>query len=358
MITEINQVDSNLKRIEEIPDTFFKEVPNYSIFGYELLPDWFKDKYGNRQDGLYKKAKLFFIEIKKSKKEEDIIAGYTNSKNISEHCKDVNSTLFYCEKIDPNLFDTAKNFFIALYSSLDSDWLNKCTETKVLEYLKSFKRINRLHICPVCHNEPFKSNKYENRGALDHWLCKSKYPLTSVHFNNLIPLGDGCNCSKVKGEKEIIWTDDKRSKRQSFMHPYSWNGELEISLICLREPTPKVDDFGDWKFNFKGQDANHQDLIDKWNNFFKISDRWIEETLIPFIENWTGLFYDYILAEEIIDIDNDYDQALKSFKNSIIGFYLIPYARVHWFFLDFIINKASVSLYDSYKTELMKLSTL
>lgn len=357
MLFELSQVDTQLKKIEEIPDTFFREIPNYTVFGYDLLPDWFPDEYGPRQDGLYAKANRFFTEIKNSGREADIILGYNSCKDIQGHCTDIHSIIFYCEQISQELQDSAKTFFTALYKSLDSNWLENYTGTNVLEYIRQFKRQNNVFLCPLCGNEPIKSTKYESRSALDHWFSKAKYPLTSVHLNNLLPMGEGCNRPSVKGEKEIVWTDDNRISRQEFQYPFLWNGDLNISLSCLREPANGVNDFGEWRFNFVGINAIHQDLIDKWNTFFRIGLRWIDDTLLEFIETWT-YYFSLFINEQVIqtDVETEYIQLLTAFKNAKTDFDLNPLSRVQWFFLDFIINRATAPLFESYKQEVIKLT--
>jgi hypothetical protein len=359
MLFNVTPVNTALSRIEEIPDAFFANITAHQVFSYHLLPHWFQAEYGNlKARGLYKKAQDFFIAIKASNRENDIIIGYNNYKTISIHCTDLTSPLFYLEDINADVFEKGKVFFDGLFKSLDSSWLTKFTSTNVHQYLADFKTQNKVYLCAVCGNEKIVSNRYEARGALDHWLCKAKYPLASVNWSNLIPLGEGCNRPPVKGEKEIVWTDNERNIRQTFLYPYSFQGDVDISLNCIIEPSNGIADFGEWEFQFTGQNLQHQDLLNKWNVFFNINYRWVEETLKEFIETWTDLFSSYIIAEGITEIDNHYDKALKSYRNTTNGFNLIPSARVHRFFLDFLINDASKPLYNAYKTEVIKLSTI
>ncbi|SFS44101.1 hypothetical protein SAMN04487906_0493 [Zhouia amylolytica] len=353
MLYPINQIPTELSRIEEIPDTFFANIAANQDFGYDLLPDWFKDEYGPlRARGLYKKAEDFFNAIKASGRENDIINGYNSNKKIENHCFNVSSILFYLESIDHNLSRTGKSFFDGLFDNLDKDWFTNYTNTNVLEYLKDFKESNEFYLCPVCANETIKSNIYEARGALDHWFCKAKYPLTAVCWSNLTPLGEGCNRSPVKGQNEIVYTDNNRTGRQIFQYPFTYLGDVEISLNCLREPGNGINDFGEWEFEFTGENANHQSLLDTWNAFFRISNRWVEETLIEFIQTWVKLFSKFIVSEGVEDDwENNYDDYLETYRNSKVAFNLIPGERIHWFFLNFIINNASEALYKGYKEQ-------
>jgi hypothetical protein len=357
MLHPITQIESELSRIEEIPDVFFANIAAYQDFGYELLPDWFEDEYGPLQArGLYKKAEDFFTAIKASGRENDIIDGYNTNKEIENHCSNIGSILFYLESISQNLFFTGKTFFEGLFDNLDKGWLKNFANTSVLEYLNNFKKENEFYLCPVCANETIKSNKYEARGALDHWFCKAKYPLTAVCWDNLTPLGDGCNRSPIKGQDEIVYTDNNRVARQVFQYPFTFLGEVTISLNCLREPGNSVNDFGEWQFEFTGQNANHQTKLDTWNSFFEISNRWVEETLIEFIQTWTKQFSKFVINEGVNEnLELNYNDLLQSYRNSKVGFNLIPGERVHWFLLDFIINNGSEALYDGYKQQVITL---
>lgn len=350
MLFKITQENSALIKIEEIPNAFFNNILTKDVFDYELFPTWFQMHFGNRKDGLYKKADKLFNEIKVSGREQEIVDGYLNSLSINEYCLDVNTILFYCENISIAVFNAAKEYFHYLYQSLDSDWFKNYSQTDVLSYITDFKNNNKVYLCPICGNEPVKSNRYEARAALDHWLCKSKYPFYSVNWSNLFPLGDGCNKAPVKGENEVLWIEKERITRRSFFYPFNWIDDMHISLICIEEPSIDTNPKGLWKFNFIGVDSNHQDLIDKWNVFFHINDRWIAETLHEFLETWTVSFANYLQHE--IDYDNSdvmYAKKLFSFCNARMDFNVNPQHRVQWYFLNYLLNEGSAELFDAYK---------
>lgn len=350
MLFSITQVESNLRQIEEIPNVFFQNIQANQNFGYNLLPDWFVEFYGNRTDGLYNKANELFNAIKNSGRELDIVQGYSNMINIEAHCFDVNSYLFYCEDISPEIFRATSNFFEHLYKSFDRPWIKNKTQTSVLKYIKDFKSHNKVYVCPICGNEKIKSSQFEARAALDHWLCKAKYPFSSVSWNNLFPLGEGCNRPPVKGENELIWINNERSARQTFIYPFNWLGEIQISLICIEEPSIDNLTKGLWRFNFTGNNNIHQDLIDKWNVLFSINNRWIDETLNEFIETWIFTFVSFLLEEiEYAEFEIRYDEKLISFRNSRNSFNINPLNRVEWFFLNYLIEEASLELYNAYK---------
>lgn len=350
MLFPLQQVDTNLQQIEEIPNTFFQNIQANPIFGYELFPLWFQEFYGNRTNGLYSKANTLFDIIKNSGNELNIVEGYTSSINIETHCLNIDSYLFYCESISPELFEAASDYFNNLYDSFDKQWIKDKTQTNVLKYIKEFKEQNKVFVCPICGNEKIKSSQYEARAALDHWLCKAKYPFSSVSWNNLFPLGEGCNRPPVKGQNEVIWIDNDRLERKSFFYPFNWLGEIQISLECIEEPSIDNLTNGFWKFNFTGTNQIHQDLIDKWDMFFGINDRWIDETLNEFIETWTYTFALYLIEEiNYEDFEMNYDEKLVSFRNARNCFNVNPQNRVEWYFLNYLINEATLGLYDGCK---------
>ncbi|MFH6999769.1 hypothetical protein ACHRVZ_17740 [Flavobacterium sp. FlaQc-57] len=350
MLFPITQINSNLRQIEEIPNTFFQKIQANAVFGYDLFPDWFQEFYGNRTDGLYNKANILFDIIKNSGNEPRIVEGYINSINIESHCLNLSSYLFYCETISQELFEAANDFFSHLFDSFDKKWVTDKTQTNVLKYIKEFKEQNKVFVCPICGNEKIKSSQHEARAALDHWLCKAKYPFSAVNWNNLFPLGEGCNRPPVKGQNEVIWIDNNRLARHSFFYPFNWLGEIEISLECIEEPSIDSLIKGSWKFNFLGINDLHQNLIDKWDIFFGINNRWIDETLNEFIDTWTFTFANYLTQEiNFEDFEVRYDEKLISFRNARNSFNVNPQNRVEWFFLNYLINEASASFYNGSK---------
>jgi hypothetical protein len=351
MLFNINQINTRLARIEEIPNTFFENLPDHDEFGYELLPDWFQGAYGNLiARGLYAKAERLFNAIKATDQENEIRQGYTRVLMVEEHCSNVDSILYYCDDYGEELRESIKEFFDELYKCLDKPWFKRFTRTNVIDYLREFKSLNSVFICPICGNEIIKSNPYEARASLDHWQCKSKYQLSSVYWQNLVPMGEGCNKAPVKGANEVFWTNNDRTLRQTFFYPYTWNGEINIGFNCRSEPN-EDDLIGDWEFSFIGQSQEHQDLIDKWNKFFRINDRWRSETLKEYLEVWYQLLAQYIITEgHKEDVNVHYRELLSSYRNSKNDFNLNPVSRVHWLFLNYLVEEAPEPLYESYKT--------
>jgi hypothetical protein len=350
MLFPLSQVDTNLRLIEDIPNTFFQNIQANKNFGYELFPTWFIEYYGNRTDGLYLKASNLFNVIKISGRETEIVEGYILSNQIETNCLDFNSVLFYCESISEDLLKAAKEYFHLLYKSLDYDWLKNNTNTNIIEYIREFKLSNKIYLCPICGNEKIAASYFQDRTALDHWFSKAKYPFNSVNWRNLIPIGSGCNGLSVKGENEIIWTNNQREARQNFYYPYSWIDNIHINFICIEEPSIDNNMYGIWRFDFIGVNDNHQDLINKWNTFFKINDRWIYQTLYEFIVTWTNTFAKYLNREiNIEDFNISYNEKLVTFCNVREDFNNNPQNRVEWFYLNYLINEASIELFDAYK---------
>ncbi|MCL9807040.1 hypothetical protein NAT51_16010 [Flavobacterium amniphilum] len=355
MLFPLQQVDTNLQLIEEIPNAFFNNIVDADVFGYELFPAWFQEYYGNRQDGLYQKANNLFQIIKNSGRELEIVNGYWESLQINQHCLSVDTLLFYCEDISIELFTAAKKYFHHLYKTLDYDWFTDYSNTDIIKYIIEFKKSNRVFLCPICGNETITSNRFEARAALDHWFCKAKYPFSSVSWDNLFPLGEGCNRPPIKGENEIVWSENERVNRQIFFYPFNWLGNMQIEFECIEEPSIDNPTSGSWRFNFIGIDETHQILINKWDAFFRVNDRWINETLDVFIETWTQTFAEYLVLEiNIEEFELKYNEKLLSFRNSKNKFNIYPNHRVEWFFLNFLINEATPELYNGYKTMVKK----
>jgi hypothetical protein len=351
MLSPLEQVQNcELSMMEEIPDTFFGAIEANADYGFHLFPNWFEEERGLRRDGLYALGQTLFNLIKGSGREADIVLWYEEYKNIEEHSQNTATVINYLTGISQDLHDAARKFFTKLYNSFDSQWFTNYTNSSVKKYIGEFKRSNDVYVCPICFSESITHGKKEARSALDHWFCKAKYPFLGVYLNNLIPMGNGCNNPPRKGEHELIYTDDTRAQRQEFYYPYVYGGVVTVGLRCLREPNDIDEDFGDWLFEFTGVDAPHQLLVNRWNSFFEISDRWIENILEVYILSWTKEVKNMLLGENL-DIDNDdsYNQAIRLLQISKGEFTISHTNRVEWFFLGFLLNGASEGLYEGYR---------
>jgi hypothetical protein len=352
MLFALNQVQNcNLELMEEIPDAFFNSIETSADYGFHMFPAWFKTERGAQTNGLYGEGLNLFNLIKASGREADIVKWYTDYKNIDQHSRDTTTTVNYLTAISQELHDAAKTFFSSLYKAFDSFWFTEYANIDVRKYIRDFKKTNDVYFCPICGVETIPHGSREARSALDHWFCKAKYPFLGVYLNNLIPMGAGCNNPPRKGEKELIYTDNSRSKRQEFYYPFVYDGEVEVILKCLREPTNIEDDCGEWVFQFKGVNAEHQALIDRWSSFFEISARWIEEVLELYVLSWTNEVVN-VIRESQLEIDNEssYRKAIEFLQSTKKELHTSPFNRVQWHFLEFMLTTASVGLFEAYRS--------
>lgn len=119
------------------------------------------------------------------------------------------------------------------------------------------------------------------RSDYDHQLCKSDYPLFSVHPDNLVPICDTCN-KKAKGDDNLFFKNN--NIRFSF-YPYTESAYncLELKIINLRDPVPIIE------LNWNTSDPDLISKLDTWNDIYEIKNRvegefrCLDETILDII---------------------------------------------------------------------------
>ncbi len=163
----------------------------------------------------------------------------------------------------------------------------RLTVAKIITFLKSLwnadllgKRNLRMHYQEFLEkNQPAKCHfcgvsdmvsLAGYREDYDHFLPKSKYPVNSVDFRNLVPTCHHCN-SKFKGAKDPVYDQDK-NRRKAF-YPYDQNNlrpEVQISIESIQGGTVLKDQC---HITLTPEDSQE---VNAWNELYRIEDRYIE----------------------------------------------------------------------------------
>ncbi|GAC16532.1 hypothetical protein [Aliiglaciecola lipolytica] len=128
------------------------------------------------------------------------------------------------------------------------------------------------NICKACGMKelaPFRAAVTDGeqwRADYDHQLCKSKYPIFSVHPDNLIPLCDVCN-QDAKKAKDLFRHKNGTDRLAFYPFTEDAQGLIEIEIENLRDPEPTIN------VNWNTQDGVLLDKLNTWDEVYEIRSR-------------------------------------------------------------------------------------
>jgi hypothetical protein len=175
------------------------------------------------------------------------------------------------------LWKACKDAGSYLYSTtLGLECFQTVSRTTMDQHFESYRRING-SVCCFCGMEEYEvqreisyefGNEHEKqwRASYDHLLCRSKYPLLAIDFDNLVPTCRVCN-ERAKGQKDLLYSDGARTI--SFC-PYVDEETVNIELRI------DVDTGGfevDWRIDFSPTDTKHLQKMQNWNRVYKVKER-------------------------------------------------------------------------------------
>jgi len=127
-----------------------------------------------------------------------------------------------------------------------------------------------IHVCPYCNRNwintvTTKDDKKIVNPQLDHFFCKSKFPLLRLSFYNLIPSCDTCN-SRLKKSDQFNLTD--------YLHPYEagYGNGVRFKAIALNSDSA-IGSSGEYLISLEyDQITPNRSKIEKNHSTFKIDD--------------------------------------------------------------------------------------
>ena len=128
------------------------------------------------------------------------------------------------------------------------------------------------NICKACGMEElavFRASMPEGeqwRADYDHQLCKSKYPLFSVHPDNLIPLCSVCN-QDAKKAKDLFSKSPNQPRTAFYPNTESAHAFVEVEINMLRDPEPKIN------VSWSTLDIALLDKLETWDEIYEIKRR-------------------------------------------------------------------------------------
>lgn len=161
------------------------------------------------------------------------------------------------------------------------------------------------------------------RADYDHLAFKGDYPIAAINTKNIAPSCSECN-QKYKKGKDVFYTDDTLTKRQPFNYPFANSIPVEVTFTGTVFPnTDPANDKGTWIIDFKPTN----DLVNSWNNVYKIRERYIMDVLAVDYNIWIGEFVHELKGQGVNTVPELKKQFIKHFrrygKNKLQKRYLV-----------------------------------
>lgn len=281
MIINLEQFNTPLQLLQEIPETFFSRLENSDVFDDRLLPDWLTDEEGNAiifsdRTQLREKLNTVFELYKAIDNDSDrklIIDSFISMNQIVELCDNNDSIL--CVELDDlhaSIRDAISELFLYLYNSaLNHPPFLEYVNDTLASAIERFVDENEIEICPFCGLETMLQLEGQARLALDHWLNKDRFPFSAINFNNLIPIGSACNASGVKGSKNILKNQDQTARIKSY-YPFRAYSGIKVQASLIQDAS--IDNLsGHWSFAIAPIDDAEEDVYESWSYMFNIVER-------------------------------------------------------------------------------------
>lgn len=274
MLTNLPTFQTELRRLHEIPTTFFQGIEAAVTFDDALFPVWTNTAFAGTQlkvkfKTIYDKYKAIADPSERAK----VVEAFTNNNQIQNLCG--NQPGVVCIPLiglDASIQKEIDTVFLYLYeTALNHHGFTDFVVDNPKEAIDRFILSCKMQICPICGLEGYMNLTGQSRIALDHWLCKDIFPVSAINFDNLFPLGDKCNGRPAKGDTNILI--DQQGNRVVVFYPFQNHHSISTTFTYNQEPsiTPLTD--ADWNLVITPNDPAEQILFDSWNSIFNIATR-------------------------------------------------------------------------------------
>lgn len=345
MLFTLQKVDTGLAQLHALVDSFFSQLNQKNTFAEIDFPDWYNDVFGDTN--LNERLEAVFNAYKalpSNDTKEKVIKAFQDTNKVQDLCDNLNGI----EAIKPaELHESIRKPIIDLFKHL---WNNSLTyhkfnshfSTNLDDYVDKFNNVNDLEVCPFCGLENILNLEGEARTAIDHWLCKDTYPYIHINFDNLVPMGTGCNARPAKGTKDVINNSTGRVKA---LYPYCNHGGISIEFNFINEPilsNDQIDD-KDWSLNISNNNPNDREIFESWLSLFNIQEKYNSVIEKAVFKTWESQYKRFISTQNHLAPAQTIDELklnLVDFKNT----FQINYRErsiVFIAFLDYLIERAS-----------------
>nr|WP_319399116.1 hypothetical protein [uncultured Carboxylicivirga sp.] len=345
MLFTLQKVNTDLAELHRLIDSFFAQLDEKVLFSDIDFPEWYDDVFG--ETDLNNKLEIVFNSYKalpSNNDREKVIKAFQDTNKIQDLCENTNGiTAIKPASLHFSIRTPIINLFKHLWkNSLPYHKFNDHFSTNLDDYVDDFNTINDIEVCPFCGLENILNLDGQARTAIDHWLCKDTYPYIHVNFDNLVPMGTGCNSRPSKGTKDVIY---KSTGRVKGLYPYCNHGGVLVTFNFINEPTVSNDKISndDWSLKINIIDPNDKEIFDSWLRLFNIKDKYNSTITNGVFKNWESQYKRYIAKSNLLTHANTIEQ-LKANLIEFRSTFPVNYRErsiVYVAFFDYLIDRAS-----------------
>jgi len=358
MIVQLEKTNTRISIINNIPKKFFSRIEEATTFGDHLFPTWSNRVF--RGTNLKNKFKAVYDRYKNYKTDSyrrKIRSAFKFSNQIEKLCSNEKGTeIITLSDLPKKIQDPISELFKYLYKTAInySDFQDYVDET-LSELIDRFLRNNQIEVCPFCGLEGYLNLEGQARLSLDHWLPKSEFPMAAVNLNNLIPIGNRCNQSPAKGEKNILLNENK--DRIKAFYPLAEHSEVNVEFSFNKEPTIDGIKEEDWDLNKNPNDTSDEKVLASWASIMNIDKRYNDYLKKYVFTLWKDYYKHFIENTPGVSHANSIDELKDNFQRWKAWFPLKtkPGAILYRAFIDYLIEEASdkylYSLYRNFNSQ-------
>jgi hypothetical protein len=190
------------------------------------------------------------------------------------------------DQIPADIRDLVKKLFIDLYEQVLDGRSFTAKYRSLKDHFDAFRKLNsEITLCPICGMSELKTHFDKSRDQYDHYLPKALYPLSSINFENLVPICRECNSSDCKGADDPI-----AAATGKLFYPYDENHKgIKIDFQIVADNI-EVDNI-EWGVAFTSPDGK-QDEVLSWRTIYKIDGRY-KGFVQGRIAKWYKLYWEY-----------------------------------------------------------------
>lgn len=324
LISNLLPFNTTLSRIQEIPETFFRNIENADTFDNSLFPVWLLNNrgeeiiFGPRTDLRSKFRALYdkYKGINDISERQKILNAFFNTNRIIDLCNNQQGLdTIELSELHPTIRKEIDDVFLYLYNlALNHQPFIDFVEDNLDKAIRRFTYDNEIEICPFCGLETMIQITGQARIALDHWLNKDRFPFAAVNFNNLIPIGSRCNDSGVKGVKNVLKDKTQQNRVKSF-YPFSIHHGIVVKFTFINEPSIDGVKDEDWRLDIFPYDNSETDIFESWDYIFNISIRYYNYFKEYPLLRWEKNYNDFI-KKNFIGISHA--ENIEEFKRNLI----------------------------------------
>jgi hypothetical protein len=353
MITNLQKTRTKLVILHNIPRSFFSRIEESKAFSDDLFPQWFNDVFvatdlSQKFEAVYKKYKAIQSKVERDK----IIDAFRFCNDVEKLCvNDPTVLMITLTELNASIRSDIDSLFQSLYKSyLKYHKFEDLVGDTIGDAVDRFIQKNKLVICPFCGIETYHNLKGESRLPLDHWLYKDAFPMASINFKNLIPIGKGCNDTGVKGSKNILLDADTKARTISY-YPYGENDGINVSFSYVNEPNSTDQEGLGWTLNVSAKSNHNNDIFRSWSATMNIKIRYEDYVKKNILALWEDDYVEFVKDPDNQLIHADNIEQLRSNLRKWRGSFIVkgrPGAILYRSFITYLIDYAS----DAYLTGL------